>query len=395
MTMGCGMQRSNSCQCIRKMTTSIANINGANIKRLHIEQFGSNESQSVLTQPLIPDAESSMYNVTIEDLYISSDIPIFPRDTKVFKIIRTQMEVEDQFGNIQIIGTDDMDGIADLEPIQPHRVCTVGPVYNFLDFAHQIQEFLSRFNEKERITHPHVGCNLDGSLVPQKIMSFVASRAFWLERIIVVEDTFGAIFDVFGDVGYYNIFLRHHPNTGARITDTVIRNVDPYGIVFTAVILNDTINAGDAFSVPCESRMDLFENRSRIRIDSVLPLPHEVFCVGAKAGETTRVSNRYTFMEFDFPRETLFTKLRIDNGSVSDDVVLRQELHTGVFRLLKPQPHSGLKTMLPGQTQDHRYEIRIVRKRLQADNSVKLVSEPWNMDPGDYFRMTLLFTKQV
>jgi hypothetical protein len=382
------------------MATSIANINGANPKRLHIEQFGSARAQCVLTQPLIADADVANYNVTIEDLYVSSDIPIFPRDTKVFTIIRTSPSTQPD-------ASDEGTSIAELEPIQSHRICTIGPVYNFLDFAQQIQQFFDRFNHDEAlithdddgddiISYPNVVCNLDGSLAPQKILGFKAPREFWEARFLLVEDTFGSIFDVNGAAGYHHVFLRHNQGEG-RVTDSLLQLSEPplVEIQFTDEVENDFIDPGAAFTVPCESRMDLFENRARIRIDSVLPLPHEVFCVGGKAGETTKVSNRYTFMEFDFPKETLFSKLTIDNNSISDEVKLRQELHTGIFRLLKPEAHSGVKTMLPGQTQDHQYEIRIVRKRIQPDGSVKLVSEKWDMDPGDYFRMTLLFTKQV
>ena len=68
------------------MTTSIANINGANPRRLHIEQLGDNKAEGVLIQPLLEEA--GKYDVTIEDFYISSDIPIFPKGTKVFTIIR-------------------------------------------------------------------------------------------------------------------------------------------------------------------------------------------------------------------------------------------------------------------------------------------------------------------
>ena len=298
------------------MTTSIANINGANLKRLHIEQFGSNYAQCVLVQPLIPDAESAQYTVTIEDLYMSSDIPIFPRDTKVFTIIRTVQEVEDEFGNVIVAGTAENDIITDLEAIQPHRVCTVGPVYNYLDFAHQVQQFFDSFNAIEHATYPNVTCNLDGSVVPQKVLSFKATRAFWLERFFLIEDVFGEIFEVFGDVGYYHTYLRHNLATNARLTDSFLQ-IELGNITYTEDVQVDDIVAGTSFAVPCESRMDLFENRARIRIDSVLPLPHEVFCVASKHG-TAKVSNRYTFMEFDFPKETLFTKLRIDNGSVSD-----------------------------------------------------------------------------
>jgi len=80
---------------------------------------------------------------------------------------------------------------------------------------------------------------------------------------------------------------------------------------------------------------------------------------------------------------------------MSDNVSLSQILHTGVFELLKPAPHSGLKKMLAGQTQDHRYEIFLIRKSVAADGSMRLQEEKWPMGPGDYFRMVLLFTQEV
>ena len=164
------------------MATSIANINGANPRRLYIEQLGSNKSEGVLVQPLLEEA--SKYDVTIEDFYISSDLPIFPKGTKVFTIIRTRTEDSDD--GLEITTVED-DNIEHLELIQSHRICTVGPVYNFLDFAHQIQEFFIRFNVVEQATYPAVECNLDGSLVPQKILSFVAPREFWQERFFLVD----------------------------------------------------------------------------------------------------------------------------------------------------------------------------------------------------------------
>ena len=48
------------------MSVTTANIKGSNIKRLVIEQLGSNLSSATLTTPLIDDAESEKYDVQIE-----------------------------------------------------------------------------------------------------------------------------------------------------------------------------------------------------------------------------------------------------------------------------------------------------------------------------------------
>ena len=50
--------------------------------------------------------------------------------------------------------------------------------------------------------------------------------------------------------------------------------------------------------------------------------------------------------------------------------------------------------MLTGQSQDHRYEIFIIRKKI-INGIVTLVEEKFPMSGGDYFRLVLLFTKEV
>ena len=50
--------------------------------------------------------------------------------------------------------------------------------------------------------------------------------------------------------------------------------------------------------------------------------------------------------------------------------------------------------MITGQSQDQRYEIFIIRKKIQ-NGVVKLVEEKFPMSGGDYFRLVLLFTREV
>ena len=349
------------------MTTSVANIHGSNITRLTVEQFGSNESTCVLTEELLTD--SNKWDVTVESLFISSDVPIFPAGTKVFDIISTLNKV----GGNAVVSPDGTEIV---------ESCIIGPVYNWADFAFQISQF---FRESGVDT-----IHLDGSMITKKNLSFKGTAAFWDDQILLFTDTFARIFE-----------LGTFPVIWARMTaggDIVSSNTPDVEMLatantYTAVVTYD-FQGNQSLTVKSVGRMDAFENRHRIRIDSVLPLPHEMFCVGSKYGNT-ETSNRYSFMEFDFPKETVFTKLNIENSVISDNKTISQILHTGAFRLVKPSPHSGLKKMLIGQTQDQRYEIFIVRKYIMADGSVKYTPEKWPMSDGDFFRLVLLFSQEV
>ena len=66
------------------MSTTIANVYGSNLARLAVEQFGNNRAEGILTNPLLSDA--AKYIVQLESFFISSDVPIFPIDTEVFRI---------------------------------------------------------------------------------------------------------------------------------------------------------------------------------------------------------------------------------------------------------------------------------------------------------------------
>ena len=343
--------------------SSIANINGANPKRMSIEQFGSNLGAAVLQQPFLTG--KAKYDVTIEDFYISSDIPIFPKGTKVFDIIDTA-------------------GQQPGFPVIPNNnvilsSCVIGPVYNWLDFAFQIQEYLNT-------TRALGDLNLEGAFIPQKNLSFAANATFWNNKIIYFADQFADIFE------HRAIFARRLPNGVHRTNNTTDNDSGvPHSILAADGTYSNIVSlgfVGEALSTFSSSRMDLFENRHRIRIDSVLSLPHEMFAVNSKA------SHRYVFMEFDFPRETVSSRIAVQNMRLSDNISISQILHTGIFRLIKPSPHSGMKKLIAGQSQDHRYEIFIIRKKLE-NGVVKLQEEKFPMSSGDFFRLALLFTREV
>lgn len=367
------------------MTSSIANINGTNVTRLAVEQFGSNESSVVLQNPLLSD--SVKYDVTIERFNMSSDIPIFKANTPVFDVVNTAGKIAG-------------DPLIDAGDANILATCTVGPTYNWLDFAYQIQEFLVSIRHAAVLVTGTL--DLAGSTLPQKNLCFDGTPAFWRDKVLVFTAEFAKILEL-GDTPVmwtryaggqhftYNkpmaVLLGNVPQMVTRLGD---------GWIFTAFVSQGFADGiYDSIGLQTDSKMDTFENRHKIRIDSVLPLPHEVFGSGAAGSYSAQMSNRYTFLEFDFPKETMFSKMRMIDQRMSDNVDLSQILHTGVFQLVKPAPHSGLKKMLAGQTQDHRYEIFLIRKRVAADGSMLLEEEPWPMGDGDYFRMVLLFTQEV
>ena len=67
--------------------TTLANINGANITRLRFQQMHTNVCKCVLMQPPVDDATTQQYIACVENLVVSTDIPIFPKDTVVFRVV--------------------------------------------------------------------------------------------------------------------------------------------------------------------------------------------------------------------------------------------------------------------------------------------------------------------
>ena len=167
------------------MSVTTANIKGSNIKRLVIEQLGSNLSSATLTQPLIDDAESEKYDVQIEDFWIRSDVPIIETDTTVFSIFDR--------------------GVVDEEtPVAGDEIetCVVGPVYNWMDLCSQIAKFLTIFS------NGGVFVGIETHYMMQKKISFVGNLLFWQNYYIQLTPKFAEIFDKKREEGLVeNVYL--------------------------------------------------------------------------------------------------------------------------------------------------------------------------------------------
>ena len=109
--------------CSKVNMTTHANIKGANITRLRFNQMHSNQCQCVLMQPPIEDNEGAKYIAAVEKLVVSTDIPIFKKNTLAFYV----SPVLDQLQTFD-------DGDFYEEPTHTNRYCYVGPVYSFSDF---------------------------------------------------------------------------------------------------------------------------------------------------------------------------------------------------------------------------------------------------------------------
>ena len=351
------------------MSTTIANVYGSNLARLAVEQFGNNRAEGILTNPLLSDA--AKYIVQLESFFISSDVPIFPIDTEVFRIYDATAE-------------------------ELRARVTVGPVYNWLDFAFQIQQQLL-----QTVYPDGAELELDGSRLSQKTLCFTGNETFWNDYMIQFQHPFDKIFEKteMWMRTEYTGYLGAQVFVTSITSDVLMLDGDMWHDISEDIFDPDDDyfleDPDDRYTLATKSRMDLFDNRHQVRIDSVLPLPHEIFCVGQKDDQTAKVSHRYTFFEFDFPKEVMTNTMTVDDGVVSDNRKITQELHTGIMRLIKPSPHSGLKRMLAGQSQNHRYEIFIIRKRFKDDGTVELKEERWPMSVGDFFRLVILFTQEV
>ena len=371
------------------MASSIANINGTNVTRLHVTQLGSHKTHCVLESALIADSDTSRYTISLERFYLHTDIPIFPANTKVFEII------------VQGAGKQDDDIIDD--PLD-HAVCTVGPVYNFLDFCQQIQVFFDRYNSIEPLARIYVS----GNMASKKLFAIRANEAFWTDHFIKFENTFGRLWETFGEENCY------HTRVAGRgfgdLSDVLAMGDLFYGQNPELVYYEDT-NVLPAFvpnptwaltyntefvTITLRNRSDFFENRIALRIDSVIPVPFETFAVGTSVEHTTAEGKkRHSFVEVDFPQESISHVMTTHVNRVSDTFEIKQDLQSGAFELVSNAMNTLGKTMIPGQLQNHRYEIFLVRKTIGADRKVTFTQEPLDFESGDFFMMSLLFTKQV
>ena len=373
------------------MASSVSNYNGTNVTRLHVSQLGSNQSSCSLSTPLIEDADTQKYTVSLERFYLHAHIPIFGADTKVFEII-TQ-------GNLRIAG-DPVDLARD------HEICVVGPVYNFLDFCQQVQVFCERYNSIEAAAR----LNVSGYMASKKVFALDGNEEFWSHKFIRLENTFGRMWEVKGTENCYHerlsgdgfadhtsVIRMGDPTLGTGEDAASVYYVDPYVLVSHHLFnVWNTHYGTPNVTISFKNRSDFFENRMALRIDSVIPVPFETFAVGtSKINNTAAGSKRHSFFEVDFPQENVSNALTTHTNRISDTFEIKQDLQSGAFELVGNGSNTLSKTMIPGQLQTHRFEILLVRKEIDENRKITFKAEPLAFKPGDFFMLSVLFAKQV
>jgi len=369
---------------------TIANINGANITRLMVLQMGSNNTSCVLSNALIPDGDTNKYVCSVENLVVSTDIPIFQKGTTVFVIYA--------------IGADDDDGeeLEEFENIQSYYKCVVGPVYSFLDFVSQIQHFCNRYNTHTAIDDTSGNIGVDAQLASKKQFGLSCDHDFWNQHVIFFPNEMGRIFDgLNGGEGFYHMYLPKNTvdlnanydlvEEGIYAGDGIQWRVDPTDFMYFI----DPWDFGARVTISVKCKMDIFENRVGLIVDAVLPIPLQLFCVKANKQDTRKSISKYAFLTLDFPEGRLTHKTIITGARISDEMEISQPLRTGVFRILGDSRNSVAKQLIPGQLQDHRYEILLIRKVTNADGTVALKEERLVFGNGDYWKMDIVFAKQV
>ena len=371
--------------------TTVANINGTNITRLRILQMGSNQSSCVLAQSPIDDNETGKYVVSVENLVISTDIPIFPKNTLAFIVFPSA-------ANLPIGVGDEVD--PEFEDLDSCYKCYVGPVYSFLDFIYQVQKFCVKYNQNALT----VGTiNIDSQLASKKHFGLRGSRLFWRQHILYFPDEMGRIFEgLLGGEGLYHNYLQFNPGVLEKVPLWGDRAVVQMPFATREWVVNPAAylyydqawNLGASAVVSMKCKLDMFENRTGLSVDGVLPLPFEMLCLNSNKSDNAKGSLRHGFLRLDFPEGSLIHRT-IVNNVVSDDMEIDQKLRTGIFRIVGDSRNSVGKKLLQGQVQDQRYELFLIKKELQADGTVKLVEEPIKFTLGDYWSMDVVFTKQV
>jgi len=375
---------------------TIANINGANVTRLRVLQMGSNNTSCVLQTALIADGDTNKYVCSVENLVLSTDIPIFPRGTTVFIICFVEPEVNLPF-SIQF------------EEVHPenknsHYKCVVGPVYSFLDFVSQIQVFCDRYN-KHTINNDSQGTiTVDATLASKKQFGIRGNQAFWGHHVLYFPNEIGRLFDVaptslHGFENTYHMYLQDDFDDDDKNLweinqyGTIVWRVDPRDYMYFDQIPGWDLGINATVSISL--KMDIFENRVGLVVDATLPIPLQMFCINANKRDHNKGSSKYAFLTLDFPEGKLTHKSFIKNSQVSDDFEMSQPLRTGLFRLISNSNNSVAKKMIPGQLQDHRYELLLIRKTTNSDGSVTIKEEPLVLSQADYWSMDIVFTKEV
>ena len=361
--------------------SAISNINGTNVSRLNVVQLGSGATSCVLQFPLVKDSDSKEYTVSLEKFELSTDIPILPKNTHVFTLYDTELN-----------NLDENDNLNNLDYIQ----CSIGPVYSFIDFCQQIQEWS---------TTNMAGINISAIHASQKKFALHASEMVWRTQFMVFSDEVGKILDIPGGPGYYHYYLRRHDAFEGGSPDllkldnngNIVFNQDSVEVMYHDETdqFEEEYGARDTLVRVLPMRLGQFDTRSAIRIDSVLPLPKETFSVSSSATDYKEASMRYNFVEMEFPREKVSHKTHTVNNRISDVYRLVQELQSGCIRI-KDNHNSMGKVLLAGQLQDHRYELFLVRRSYDTQQrKIVFKEEPLELSSGDYFRLSLVFAKQI
>lgn len=367
---------------------TIANINGANVTRLMVLQMGSNNTSCVLANALIADGDTNKYVCSVENLVVSTDIPIFKKGTTAFVICDANLDVP------YIVAP-----AIDPENKLSYYRCVVGPVYSFLDFVSQIQQFCDRYNQHTINVDTLGTINIDGQLASKKQFGIKGDRDFWRQHVIYFPNEMGRVFDgLNGGEGTYHMYLK---NTAPLLEKDDLWGTNQYGgLVWVEdpadyLYFDDPWNLGNTATLSVKCKMDIFENRVGLIVDAVLPIPLQMFCVNANKYDHRKGASKYAFLTLDFPEGRLTHKTIISGGALSDNMDISQPLRTGVFRILGDSHNSVAKKMIPGQLQDHRYELLLIRKKTNADGTVTLKEEKLVFEIGDYWKMDVVFTKQV
>ena len=371
--------------------TTHANINGANITRLRFQQMHTNICQCVLMQPPVEDAESSRYIAAVENLIVSTDIPIFKKDTVAFTVVNvleadgTTYDVDDDFKM----------------PEEHNRVCRIGPVYSFSDFIHQVQAFCERYNRDTALVN-RGRINVDAQLATRKIFGLQGDNQFWGQHLLMFSKEVGRCFEgLIGEDGAQHNYLFYNNGDANRQKVQLIgadnlweQDADDYMYTTSqGALLNWGFGDFVTRAMPC--KLDMFENRVGLQIDSVLPLPLELFVMNSNEQERNKGATRYNFITLDFPEGSLQHTTRLGGASISDDIDIKQQVRTGLFQLVPNSHNSVAKKLMVGSLQSQRYELMLIRKIPQADGSVKLVPEPVDFTNGDFWSMDVVFTKQI
>ena len=357
--------------------STIANINGSDVRRLNVIQLGSSIASTVLQTSLLDESQTQNYTVGVERFTLHTDIPILPKDTELWTLYKIGDHVTSPL-------------IEDNEEVK--RTCVVGPVYNFADLLEQIAQWCKTVST---VLDNLARIEVDGIEASRKNIGLRGNYPLWSNYMLIATPTFEKLFKVKYPHG--QIFLNHPTYTGAEglvdenwdnLVDPAIRSYKGRDALQWALF-----NSGSA-TIVLNERTSNFENRLQIRIDSVLPVPFETLVISTKHDQRSKSQKRYNFLSIDWPKEH-FQHTMINTDILSDEIRLTEPIYTGRMTPIVKNLNSFGQNLMVGSTQDHRYELFLIRKVINDDYTVKQQEERIEFKPGDYFELSLVFTKQV